>query len=252
MMKMREKNNLFLSLAGLLALVLVWAAATLLVGNAYVLPSPWETMAAAVKLLGEGNFYTAFFATLSRAVLAFFIALIFGVGFALAAYLSPVFEKILRPIVAVLRSLPTMAVLLLILTWFTPLLAPVVIGVMTLFPILYTATYSALGSVDKRLVEMSNVYRVPLATQVKKLYLPCVMPKLLLEGFAGLSFALKLIVSAEVLTLTYRSLGGWLQESAIAADRTELMALTLLVCVVGIALESLGAWLAAKGAKVCD
>ena len=249
---MHKKNNLFLPVVGLLVLLLVWAAATVLVGNEYVLPSPWETVVAAVKLLGEGNFYTAFFATLGRAVFAFLIALIFGVGFALAAYLSPVFEKILRPMVAVLRSLPTMAVLLLILTWFTPLVAPVVIGVMTLFPILYTATYSALGGVDKRLVEMSNVYRVPLATQVKKLYLPRVMPKLVLEGFAGLSFALKLIVSAEVLTLTYRSLGGWLQESAIAENRTELMALTLIVCLVGIAVEWLGVWLAAKGAKECD
>ena len=235
------KTTAMLSAASLLFLLVVWGIAYLAIGNEYLLPSPWETVKAAVSLLGTGGFYVAFFSTLGRAVAAFFLALVFGVGFALVAYLSPAFGAILRIPMAILRAMPTMAVLLLILVGVSPAIAPIVIGVMTLFPLLYTATHSALLAVDQELLEMCDVYRVPTAVRIRKMYLPYTLPMLLSEGLAALSFALKLTVSAEVLTFTYRSVGGWIQESALAVETPTMMALTLLVCLLGGVIEMIGA-----------
>ena len=252
LMKKLFKNSMFLSGLGLVFLVAVWGIAYAAVGNAYVLPSPLETAKAAGKLLGEGSFYLAFFATLGRTLLAFLTALVLGGGLAVLAYLLPAIEKALRGVMAVLRALPTMAVLLLVLL-ASYQFAPVVVGVLTLFPLLYTATYSALVGVDKRLVEMSEIYRVPMRKRMAKLYLPMALPQWLREGISFLSFGLKLTVSAEILAFTYRSMGGLLQEANISAETAEMMALTVLVCLVGVVIELFGARLTkALEGTVCD
>jgi NitT/TauT family transport system permease protein len=241
-MKKVFKNTIFLSVCGLLTVVVAWVIAYLTVQNEYALPSPWATATAAVGLLGQGGFYAALFSTLGRAALAFVAAFVLGVGLAVIAYLYPSFEKFLRGIIAVLRALPTMAILLLILVGVSPSFAPVIIGGLTLFPLLYTAAYSALSGVDKDLLEMSRVYRVPTAVQVKKLYLPTALPVLCREGVAALSFSLKLIVSAEVLAFTSQSIGGWMQTANIGYRIAEMTALTAVVCLLGVLIEVLGVW----------
>ena len=256
-MKKVFKNTIFLSVCGLLTVAAAWVIACLIVQNEYALPSPWATATAAVGLLGQGGFYVALFSTLGRAALAFVVAFVFGVGLAVIAYLYPSFEKFLRGIIAVLRALPTMAALLLILLAAEELgvseyLPPVAIGALTLFPVLYTAAYSALSGVDKDLLEMSRVYRVPTSVQVKKLYLPSALPVLCKEGVAALSFSLKLIVSAEVLAFTYRSIGGWMQSANLSYKIAEMAALTVIVCLLGVLIEVLGVWLTkAWEAKRC-
>ncbi len=242
-MKKFFKNTIFLSVCGLAAVVVAWAIACAIIQNEYVLPSPWATAKAAGGLLGRGGFYWALLSTLGRAALAFFVALVLGVGLAVIAYLYPSFEKFLRGIVAVLRALPTMAVLLLILLGVSHAFAPVIIGGLTLFPLLYTAAYNALSGVDKDLLEMSRVYRVPVSVQIKKLYLPSALPALFREGVAALSFSLKLTVSAEVLAFTYRSIGGWMQEANLGYEIAEMTALTAIVCLLGVLIEVLGVWL---------
>ena len=120
--------------------------------------------------------------------------------------------------------------------------APVAIGVMTLFPVLYTSAYASLCGVSKELLEMCEVYKVPKTERVKKLYAPIALPRFGMEAVSVLSFALKLIVSAEVLAFTYQSLGGLMQEASQAAEMTTMMALTLIVCLLGLLIEVVGIW----------
>lgn len=248
------KNGIFLTASGLLCLLFAWAIAFAVVGNEYLLPSPWKTLIEVWALFGRPSFFASFFATLGRAALAFFLAFVLGGGLGLIAYLLPSFGRFMRGIVAVLRALPTMAVLLLILVGVSHSFAPVLVGVLTLFPLLYSAVYNALGGVDNSLIEMCNVYRVPMGERVRRLYLQTALPLVVADGVAALSFALKLIVSAEVLAFTYRSIGGLMQESAIAVETASMMALTVVVCLVGMAIELLGEGLKKRfsGVDVCD
>ena len=256
-MKKLLKNTFFLSAVGIAVLVIAWGIAYFVVGNEYVLPSPWETVVAAGKVLGESYFYSAFFGTLGRAFFAFFIACVFGGGLAIIAYLYPTFEKIFGGIVAVLRSLPTMSALLIVLLCASALgkahsVAPVIIGVMTLLPMLYTAGYTSLLGVDEKLLEMCKIYQVPKRKQLTWLFVPIALMKFCAEALAALSFALKLIVSAEILAFTYGSVGGLMQEANLNAEIAVMMALTLIVCAVGILIEVVGAWgLKRLGEKLC-
>ncbi|MFQ7078776.1 MAG: ABC transporter permease [Christensenellaceae bacterium] len=182
-----------------------WLAVHALVKNDYLFPSFGDSMREAGRLLMDKDFWHAFSGTFLRTLAAFFLSFTGASVLAVVAYLVPPVGRFLAPLVSVLRSLPTMAVILIILVWTTPKTAPVVVAFLALFPLLYAGISAALASVDPKLVEMSRVYRVPVRKRIFGLYLPSAAPYALREASAALSFSLKLTVSAEVLANTIKA-----------------------------------------------
>lgn len=227
-----------------LAFVLVWFFVCRAVRNDYIFPSLLEILRAMGKLFGDAFFYSAFLQTLWRAVRAFLFSFLSAAVFAALAKAFPLLEKILAPLVTALRALPTLAIVLILLIWSTPARAPVIVAFIALFPLLYTGIRNAFSTVDSKLVEMCEAYKVPFWKRIWKMYLPVALPYILREAAGGAAFALKLVVSAEILASTYISVGGILQLSQIYLDTPRTFALTLLVIATGLLLEGLGALLA--------
>ncbi|MBQ9729185.1 MAG: ABC transporter permease subunit [Clostridia bacterium] len=243
------KSNLFFLLLALLFLAGVWCVAFFAVANEFVVPSPVETIKELGVLFGEVGFWRSLSATLLRAGFGFVLSFVLGLTFGLIAYLIPSFGRFLSPLMAVMRSLPILAVTLLILLFTTPKSAPVVVAVFALLPILYTSVHGELCGVDRKLIEVCKVYNVPFWARVKKLYLPTLSIKLLREGAAALSFSLKLTVSAEVLSNTFLSIGGMMQYASYAYLTARLFAFVIVVCVLGLIVETLGGYLAERAER---
>ena len=91
---------------------------------------------------------------------------------------------------------------------------------------------------DQHLIEVSLVCGTPLWRRVTTIYLPLSAPYILKEGGAALSFSLKLIVSAEVLSLTAKSLGGMMQDAKLYSEIPQLFALVGLSFLLGLILET--------------
>ena len=78
---------------------------------------------------------------------------------------------------------------------------------------LYAGILAALSGIDKQLIEISRICGTPMYRRITRIYLPLSAPYVLREAGAALSFSLKLVVSAEVISYTATSLGGMMQES---------------------------------------
>lgn len=219
---------------------LVWTVAYKAVKNEYILPSLADILRATGRLFTEKFFYSAFWNSFLRVLWVFALSFVCALLCAVIAKLFPLFEKILAPIVTALRALPTMAIILILLIWSTPKDAPVIVAFLALFPMLYTGIFAALSTVDEGLVQMCKTYCVPLRKQIFQMYLPASLPYVLREAAGGISFGLKLIVSAEILANTYVGIGGMLQLSKIYMETPRMFALTLLVIAVGLVLEGIG------------
>ena len=245
-MKKTLVKNAIVCVLAVGVLLAVWAIAYWCVGNEFVVPSVVDCVRAFCKLFISSAFYKSFFATLLRVVFAVSLAVVFAVSLAVIAYLFPYFAKFMTPIIATVRCVPVLAVLLILLVFLGAGVAPVVVAVLTLFPMLYTAFLGALAGVDKELLEMSRVYQVPLKKQIKNLYLPAIARVGAREGITAFSLGVKLVVSAEVLAQTAKSLGGQMQEAKAYLDMPYLFALVISVVVVGLLIELVGAWLSDK------
>ena len=235
---MVKKNALFSAVA-LIALWLVWVIAYYIVRNDYVLPSFWETLRETGRLLGEASFWRAFGNTFLRTLWAFLVSLALGVGLAIPAHLVGGVRAFFAPIISALRTVPTMAVVLMLLLWPTPAVAPVIVSALVLFPPAYAAALAALDEVGEEYGELTRAFRVSAGRKIVKMYLPLAAPPLLKQAGSIFSLGLKVVISGEVMASTYRSLGGMMQEAQTFLAMPRLMALTLITVLLGFALEGL-------------
>ena len=238
-MKKQTLKNLAFSLAALVLLWLLWIVAALIVQNGYVLPSFVDAFKSMGRLLADAAFWRAFGNTLLRTVVAFLVSALLGAALAVLASLKGGIRAFFAPVISVLRTVPTMAIILLLLIWTTPRIAPVVVTLLVLMPAFYAATLASLDDVKARFGELPKAFKVPLSRTVFKMYLPLAAPSILAQSGSILSMGLKITVSGEVLANTFQSLGGLMQEAKMFVDMPRLMALTLLCIVLGFLLEGL-------------
>ncbi len=227
------------SLLALVALWLGWTIAYYAVRNEYLLPSFSETMVSVGKLFVDGAFWQAFGNTFLRTLWAFALSFVSGAALALLADFRGEVRAFFAPVVSVLRTVPTMAVILVLLLWTSPSVAPVVVSFLVLMPAVYAAALASLDDVEARYGTLAAAYGVSAGRRLWKMKIPLAAPALLKQSGAIASMGLKITISAEVLSNTFRSLGGLMQEAKMFVEMPRLLALTVLAVVLGFALEGL-------------
>lgn len=246
----REKIlSVVLPIISLLCIVLIWTVAALAVNNEYVLPSVTDTLKEAVKLLGKGSFYIALFNTLIRSLIAFLCSFILAFLLAVSERNLKYAKYVIKPLTAVLRALPTIAVVLLLLFWTSSYVAPVIVTMLVVLPTLYNDIRNSLFSVDKKEVEMCRFFGVSERDILFKVQLPQITPPLLLTCGAGLSLNLKLMVAAEVLSATARSLGVMLSIAKYNVEISNMIAIVLVTVIIGLIIEWIFSAISKKAGK---
>ena len=243
-MKKTVWKNVWQTALAVMIPVAVWVAVWAIVGNELIVPSFSQSVKAFFLQFSQGAFWQGIMHTLLRVLLAFAVSFVLAVALAVTSYLLPTFKRIFAPIVAVLRTMPVFAAIYLLLAWTDAGATPIAVAFLSLFPMLYAGLLAALCGVDEGLIEMSKLYEVPTKKKVFGLYLPTVLPYALRESGAAVGFALKLVVSAEVLVRTAKSFGILMNEAQTYFELPQLFALTITVCILGFLAECVGEWLA--------
>ncbi len=218
-------------------MLLVWHLLFVAVGSEFIFPSVGATLSKIWQYLGSGDFWFALLATLTRVVVCFAISFVLAVAMGVLTKFVPQVGKVLAPVIAILRSAPTVAVMVILTLLVKPVVAPVIVGLLVVFPMLYASVTTAINQVDQGLLQMCTLYEVPKRQQLKYVYLPAVTPYLLGELPPTLSFTVKLIISAEILSYSYQSIGGLIQSANVYVDMASLFALTILSIVFATLLD---------------
>lgn len=242
--------NIALPLISVGVIILAWCIAAKAVDSEYILPTVGETLSAAFSLLKSGSFYQAFFNTFLRSVIAFLCSFILAFIFAFFSYKSINLKKAFAPFIIITRALPTIAVVLLLLVWTTSKIAPIIVTTLVVFPTLYNNIYAALSKIDKELLEMCKVFGVKKSVTLKRVVLPSIASEIILAIGSGLTLNLKLMVAAEVLSQTARSLGFLLNTSKAYFETPTMLALVLFTVVTGLVIELITGFIAKKAGKI--
>ena len=249
MTKNTLKNSIFFSILGVILIFALWFLLYFIVANTYLIPSPLTVMQESFFNLATIEFYEHLFTTILRVIFALILSFTLGVFFAILSHAFKDVEDIMLPIISVIRSLPILAVLLIILVFTSRIVAPIIVCVLSLFPIVYSQTLTYLHSIPLKHKQMLKLYNVPLKNQIFSVYLKGYLPLFIKELTTLFSFSLKLVVSAEILANVFKSIGGDIYQASIYSNVTQMFALTLLVCVVGIIVECIGKLVYAKMEK---
>lgn len=232
-----KKFNIVYSLFAVAVMWAVWLIAEAAVNNRFLIAPVAPSLREFFALFAKAFFWKALSHTLLRTLAAFALSFVIALACACLAVSFAPFSHFMRPIAALLRSLPTMAVLLLIKVRFLPQTSPVVVAMLVLFPMIYSQLYEGISGVDGELLQMAKVYRLTRPQKLRYIYLPHILPSAVENTGVSLSFALKLIISAEVMASTYTAVGGMMSEASDYINLPRLAALTLVAVLFGIAVE---------------
>ncbi len=230
-------KGFLLTILSLAFMWLVWLIAQKTVKNEYLLPTFGEILSEFFILFTKDEFYLALLTTLERVALSFIISFILACIFGVLSKLFSGFLTFFKPIISVVRTLPTMAILALLLLYTSVSVAPVIVAITVLFPMMYAQILSAFGEIDQGVLSAVKVFNISKKDKVFKIYLPLIAPNICMNIGSNLSFGVKLIISAEVMAYTFNSLGGLMQGASSYMEVATLSALTLVAVLLGLLIE---------------
>ena len=227
----------------------IWQAASMLVAKPVLFASPLDTVKALVRLLPTKDFWLSVLGSFRRIALGFFLALILGMLTGAAAFRFRLLRELLSPLLSLMKSVPVASFIILILVWFGSANLAVIVSLIIVFPLIYFAALSGLGSADPELLELAKVYRVPAKRTVWQIYRPALWPYLRGACASALGMSWKAGIAAEVIGTPDHSIREQLYLSKIYMDTAELFAWTLTVIVLSAVFEKAVLWLLGKAGK---
>lgn len=229
--------NLILPLITIACILLLWSVAAYSVGSKYILPTVPETVEALLLLLTEQKFYLAFSLTLLRSVIAFLLSFFIASVCAFLAHKNQKVERVVLTLMSILRALPTVSIVVLLLFWTNNQIAPVIVTMLVVMPTTYTHIKSAFDSIDKTTIEAGMVDGADRLQSFIEIEFPQIAPAVMSAIGSGLSLNFKLMVAAEVLSATVKSLGNMLNIANYNSEIASLLAMVIVAVLFGIIVE---------------
>ncbi len=201
-------NRYFLTFLGVVLFFLLWYLIYLFTGqNIYVFPGPFTTIKRSFELFADSYLYKCIWGSLYRMLIGFSIASIAAIflGMIVGNYLK--LKHVFNPTMIALRSIPTAAIVFLILhlAGFDNA-SPYVVAVIV-FPMVYEATVSGYQHIDKQVLmamQLDNNTRLQKNFKIK---LPLSMPYIAVGLTTSFALSFKIEIMAETLTSTSESYG---------------------------------------------
>ncbi|MCQ2515594.1 MAG: ABC transporter permease subunit [Saccharofermentans sp.] len=218
--------------------LVIWQVVSICVNNKILLAGPIEVFKSLMMLLGDSAFRLAVIASIGRICLGFLIGSLVGFVLAILSYRFTIIEEFFSPLVTVIKAVPVVSFIILVLIWSGPTVATV-ISSLVVFPIIFLNTLHGLKATDKKLLEMSLVYKSSFTDKLFYIYLPSIKPFLLSGVSLAAGMAWKSGIAAELIDQTTNSLGNGLYRSKINLLTSDLLAWTVATVLLAFVFEKL-------------
>lgn len=207
-MRFRKFQSLAFTAVSLAAIIGIWWwLAETQFKTMEIIPSPLRTLGIMGKEMQSDGFFKAILSTLFMSIKSFLISFFAATILACLAYWKKFFNHLLTPFIVTIRSMPTLALVLILIMAVGADVLPIIVAFLVVFPLCYENMHTAIGSVNKDLLKMARVFKVPFYRQVSEIYAPALTPYIFSSIIAGFGLNIKVVISAEVLGLPSMSIG---------------------------------------------
>ena len=167
------------------------------------LSAPWTVVETGKQLIEDGKLQENILTSLHRALLGLFFGTVAGVVVAVLSGLSRVGEALIDGPVQIKRSIPTLALIPLLILWFGigEQMKVITIALGVFIPV-YIHTHNGLRTIDARYVELAETSDVSRGCFLRHVVLPGAMPGFLLGMRFAVTGALLALVVVEQFNAT--------------------------------------------------
>lgn len=200
-MKAFITNKKTLFILGTIFILLLWEVLSLAFDrNSMIFPSPISTFNAMGDLLKRSSTYSYLLNSVLKTVMGFVISFILSLLLGIIAGHNGSFYQFLKPLINVIKSIPTVAFVYLFLIIFQPKNSPIYVVVLVSFPILYESIVAGINKTDPIIIQAAKVDGANKITQILRMRLPLAIPYILVGISSSLAMSFKVEIMAEVLT----------------------------------------------------
>jgi len=219
--------------------IAVWQLLYLYIGNMYILPSPLSVGATAAELAASGEFWITIATSFVNIFKGFLLAQITAVFLAILTSKSKIADAVLAPIMAIVKATPIASFIILLLVMLGKDAVPETAAFLIVVPTVWENISSGIKSFDKKLWEVTKIYKFSLMKKIKIFYLPSIMPFYAPAFKATLGMAWKAGIAAEVICNIANTIGGKIYDTKVYLEIPELFAWTAVTVIVSIILEKI-------------
>lgn len=225
--------------ASVLFWLIVWQIVSVCVNSKILLVSPIDTVCRLWELLPSSDFWSSIFFSMARILLGFLLGLVLGTALAVLSGKFAIIRTLFSPLISAMKSIPVASFTILALFWVGSENLSVLVSILICVPIVCSNMLEGIDNLDKKLDEMSKVFKIPAGRRFAGVYLSQLLPYFRSASRLAIGLSWKSGVAAEVIGIPDGSIGEKLFMSKIYLETADLFAWTLVVILLSFLCEKL-------------
>jgi len=225
---------------GIVLLAAIWQAASWSgIWSAYILPPPSKVAGALWGMVKSGVLWQHVFVSLKRVVQGFSIAFVLAFLGGLLAYEMPRLEEYYKGLLEFMRNVPPISLIALLILWFgIGEVSKIIIIVLASFFPMYLNIRKGFLTIDKKLLEVGQVFGFGRWKQFARIVLPGAVPDILIGMKVGLGYSWRAIIGAEMIAAS-KGIGYLILDAQQMSRSDKVVAGILTIGTVGILCDKL-------------
>ena len=201
-------KNKKLKISVFIIFLAIWQISSMIVNSEVIIPSISATIKQIVVVISEDDFYLTILNSLLRSITGFLTAVMLGVFSGVLSFCNKFLKEIFTFITKICASVPTVAIILLLLIWLRPNFVSMLIGCIMVFPMIYQSVFCSMYDYDKNIIKMLDVYNIDFKKRIKKIYIPKILIDLKKIIPTSFSINFKMVIAGEVISQPKYAIGS--------------------------------------------
>lgn len=235
-----------MTILSVILLLACWQGIAMYIGKPALFPTVSVLIKTLGKLLLSGEFYLAVGTTIGRGMVGMLLSLSAAVVLAgLFARFSWLYE-LFRPLLTVMRSVPVVSFILLALIFLHTESIPLLIGFLTMFPLLTENLTKGIVSLDPGLLQVGRQFRIGCQNRWTLILYPQIKPFLYSGLASAMGFGWRAVIMGEVLSLCAHGIGSEMKRAQSFLAVPELIAWTVVAILISYFSDKGIGWLSER------
>lgn len=232
----KSYKNLY-RLLGIISLLLIWLILSLIVDNEIIIPRISSVFTSLINIIIVPRNLLIILSTFGRLLIAVIACLLISLLLLSIVIWKPKTSEFIRSIISVIKTIPIVAIIIILLIWFGAKNTPLIITSFMIIPLMVESMLTGFTSIDKSYLEELKINGDNYWYAYRNVYLPLISPYIYLGFMQSLGLGLKVLVTAELISQTANSIGNKIYLHKMYLDMSGLFAWVIILITLIIILE---------------
>lgn len=239
MMNFTTCKNKIIKIFSVIFWICIWQIIYYKTNQEILIVSPFDVFKRLCELIITYEFWITSIYSIIRIILGSLIGIISGILLAILTSKLKIIYYLFYPLINIIKATPVTSFIIITLVWIHSSYIPVFISFLMVLPIIWSNMYQGILKIDKKYIEMANIFNFNFSKKFKYIYIPSILPYLLSSCTASIGLAWKAGIAAEVISTPKISIGSHLYDAKIYMETADLFAWTITIIILSIIFENI-------------